>query len=191
MANRLDRKINKRMLFLILILLILIIVNLILYVKLIAQPNNELKSLYGQSMVKNGDGRENDNSKKENTPVARTDEEIIRQLSTQGEWDRMDYYYGVYFKHLEKKEYEEAYNLLYDQFKKNYFPTLDEYISYIEKTYPAECAWVDEDISRQGNIYVLKMKIIDTLGSRDDEKEQRVVIRENNYNDFELSFQVI
>ncbi len=128
---------------------------------------------------------------KEQIQVAKTDEEIIKKLSTQGEWDRMDYYCGVYFKHLAEKEYESAYNLLYSEFKEKYFPTLETFREYVEKTYPNDFSWVDDDITRQGNIYVLKVKLLDTKGTKDNEKSQRIVLKENNYNDFVISFQVI
>ena len=103
----------------------------------------------------------------------------------------MEYYCGEYFKHLEKKEYEEAYNLLYSEFKQNYFPSLEDYEEYVKKTYPSNWALKYEDITRQGNIYVLKLTVIDMFGSKEDEKSQRIVVREDNYNNFVISFQVI
>ena len=103
----------------------------------------------------------------------------------------MEYYCGEYFKHLEHKEYDQAYALLYPEFKQNYFPTLEEYETYIKNNYPKSWALEYEDITRQGNIYVLKLKILDILGTKDNEKSQRIVIKENNYNDFVISFQLI
>ena len=49
----------------------------------------------------------------------------------------------------------------------------------------------DDDISRQGDIYVLRLKIIDASSSEQNkEVVQRVVIKENDLDDFVLSFQV-
>lgn len=135
---------------------------------------------------------QNSKQKKSTTiTVPTSEEELIRKLSKMGERDRMEYYCGEYFSHLEKKEYNEAYELLYDEFKKNYFPTVDDFIAYIEKTYPEKWALSYGDITRQGDIYVLKIEILDILGSRDNQKSQRIVIRENTYHDYVLSFQVI
>lgn len=128
---------------------------------------------------------------KEQIQVAKTEEEIIKKLSTQGEWDRMDYYCGVYFKYISEQKYEQAYELLYPEFKENFFPTLEKYKEYVNKTYPKDFSWVDDDITRQGNIYVLKVKVLDTKGSKENEKSQRIVIKENTYNKFVISFQVI
>lgn len=187
MSSKLKKNINMTDIILILILLLLIIIILILCAKYFVKPKQaENQANQGTTIVGNN------NKKNENTyTVPRTEEEIIKNLSTMGERDRMNYYFGVYFKHLENKEYESAYNLLYPEFKTQYFPTLEKFEEYVKKTYPEECAWSDDDISRQGDIYVLNLKIIDVLGKRESEKTQRVVIQEKNYNDFVISFQII
>ena len=49
-----------------------------------------------------------------------------------------------------------------------------------------------DDIDRYNNIYVIRLKILDYNSSPSDEpKVQRVVIRENDYNDYVVSFQVV
>lgn len=176
-------KIDKFDIILAFIILILTIIFLSLYAKNNFKNDGNIITTKKITVIS-----EKDDSKEK---VARTDEEIIKKLSTLGEWDRMDYYCGEYFKYLVDKNYESAYNLLYPEFKEKYFPTLDDYTKYIEKTYPNGFSWTDEDITRQGNVYVLKVKILDTKGTRDNEKSQRIVLKENNYNDYIISFQVI
>ena len=180
--KKVKSKIEKLDIILVFLLLILIIVFLSIYVKTNSKVD-ENTSEKKFTVVKE--------SEKQQITVPQTDEEIIKKLSTQGEWDRMDYYCGVYFKHLAEKEYESAYNLLYSEFKEKYFPTLETFREYVEKTYPNDFSWVDDDITRQGNIYVLKIKLLDTKGTKNNEKSQRIVLKENNYNDFVISFQVI
>lgn len=180
--KKVKSKIEKLDIILVFLLLILIIVFLSIYVKTNSKVD-ENTSEKKFTVVKE--------SEKQQITVPQTGEEIIKKLSTQGEWDRMDYYCGVYFKHLAEKEYESAYNLLYSEFKEKYFPTLETFREYVEKTYPNDFSWVDDDITRQGNIYVLKVKLLDTKGTKDNEKSQRIVLKENNYNDFVISFQVI
>lgn len=182
--NKIKRKIGKTDIVLILIILILIIINLIVYLKKEVQPNQE--ETYQLSTVVSEQKQQN-----EQIQIPKTNDELINHLSTLGERDRMEYYCGVYFKYIEKKEYENAYNLLYAEFKQNYFPTLEQYIEYIEKTYPKYWALNYDDITRQGNIYVIRLEVLDVLGSKEDERVQRIVLRENNYNNFEMSFQVI
>lgn len=181
--KKLQRKLKKRDVFLVITILILIIINLIMFVKEYAKPSSQTLDNSGKvSQVK---------SEKEEVIVPKDEKELILKLSKMKERDRIEYYCGEYIKKLEQKEYEAAYNLLYPEFKENYFPTIDKFKEYIDKTYPENFALEYDDITRQGNIYVLRLKILDVLGSKEDEKIQRVVIRENDYNNFVLSFQVI
>ena len=178
----LKRSIRKRDLIIIIIIVFLAIISLVIYSK-------ELQSVKKQE--NNGEITISQNEEKKEVQVPRTDEEIVKYLSKLGERDRMEYYCGEYFKHIEKKEYEAAYNLLYPEFKESYFPTLERYEEYVKKTYPSNWALDYEDITRQGDIYVLKLNVLDVLGSKENEKSQRIVIKENNYNNFSISFQVI
>lgn len=179
------KKIDKMQLLWIVVVFVLMIINLILVLKFIIQPNKEESDIQEIKVV-------SENKEKIQTIyVPKSNEELIKKLATMGERDRMEYYCGVYFKHIEKGEYEEAYNLLYSEFKQKYFPELDDFKKYVKKTYPKEYALEYDDISRQGYIYVLKLKILDVLGSKENNKSQRIVVKENTYNDFVVSFQVI
>lgn len=182
---------DKKDLILIIIVIFLIIVNLILYQKRILKVNLDEKTDKQIATLVKTDPV---GKKKENKPEAlpRTDEDTVKYLSGLNERDRMEYYCGKYLSYLENKDYEAAYNLLYVEFKKNYFPKYEDFEEYVKKTYPEEWAVEYDDITRQGTIYVLRLKIIDVFGSKEDEKKiQRIVIQENDYNDFVLSFQVI
>ncbi len=130
----------------------------------------------------------------------RTEEEIrdlenenrIAQLQGLEERDRMETYFGMFLQYVENKEYETAYNLLYEEFKKTYFPTLETFIEYAQKNFP-EMVIEYENIERNGEVYVLWVNMADVLNSsRNDEKQKmNVVIKENDYNDFVMSFSVI
>lgn len=130
--------------------------------------------------------------------IQRTDEDIIKYLSGLDERSRMEYYCGEYLKHIKYKEYEEAYKLLYSEFKENYFPTLEEYEEYVKEYYPKFFAVQYDDIDRQGDIYIIRLKIVDATNSskngnnaeNNEDNIQRIVIRENGFNDFVMSFQV-
>lgn len=187
MSSRLPKKINKTDIILVIIVLFLIIVTLILYLKNIVIPKQNKEKTYQLATVISKEEKEN-----QQVSVPQTDEEITKYLSTLGERDRMQYYCGEYIKHLKHKEYEQAYNMLYTEFKQNYFPTIEEYEEYVKKFYPEYFALQYDDITRQGDIYVLRLKIIDAMNSEKSEEEniQRVVIKEYNYNDFVISFQV-
>lgn len=186
--SKIQSKIEIKDLIIIIILIFLIIINLILYLKQVLIPKQEQEDfIKEQTTVISEESEE-----KQQVSVPQTDEEITKYLSTLGERDRMQYYCGEYIKHLKHKEYEQAYNMLYTEFKQNYFPTIEEYEEYVKKFYPEYFALQYDDITRQGDIYVLRLKIIDAMNSEKSEEEniQRVVIKEYNYNDFVISFQV-
>ena len=73
----------------------------------------------------------------------------------------------------------------------NYFKTQEEFENYVKKLYTKTVGFSYNDIDRQGDIYVLLIDVMDTNKKTGDKKSQRVVIKENNFNDFVLSFQVI
>ena len=182
--DRAKKHLSTTDIILIIIVLILMFIALNLLIQNYAANKKAKKSNSANTVVSN-------NTTNNTTyTVPQTEKEIIEDLSTKGERDRMEYYCGIYFKHLQKKEYEAAYNLLYADFKEKYFPTIDEYIEYIKKTYPENYALEYDDITRQGYIYVLDLNILDIFGEQ-DKKTQRVVLKENTYNNFVLSFQVI
>lgn len=189
-------KIDIKFLILLIIVFALVIVNLIIYLKNTIIPKRET-TLPAPIVVKS----EQDDAK---TITINTEEELIKYLSTLGERDRMEYYCGTFFKYLKRADYTSAYNLLYNEFKQKYFPTIDDFEQYVKKYYPRYIGLDYNDITRQGNLYVLRLKIINVLGNSNTEDSenaedlgnledyyQRVVIRENYYNDFELSFQVM
>lgn len=115
----------------------------------------------------------------------------IMELSELGERDRMERYLSSFVSAIESKEYEEAYEMLYDDFKNNYFPTLESFETYAKKTFPSLWALEYTNIERNGEVYVLWVTMSNALGSNDSEVEMNFVIRENELNDFDLSFSVI
>ena len=58
-----------------------------------------------------------------NVPFAEY-EKIVNQLADMNERNRMEYYFATFINHIEAKEYEKAYNLLYDEFRQRYFRRL-------------------------------------------------------------------
>lgn len=114
------------------------------------------------------------------------------ELKNMSERQRMEFYFSEFMDYIENGKYQEAYNLLYPDFKDNYFKTLDDFKKYVNKTYPEFVSFSYNDIERQGNIYVLMITVINPdLNKSEAKKSQRIVIKENNFNDFVLSFQVI
>ncbi len=194
--SQIERKISKKYIILILCIVLLIILNLILVAKNFMDDKNKKQS---EGTITHSVNKKEDNS---DIKLQRSKDDIVEYLSGLDERSRMEYYCGEYLKHLKYKEYEEAYKLLYSEFKDKYFPTLEEYKEYVESFYPSFFAVQYDDIDRQGDIYVVRLKIIDATNSKsnnsnnesneenDDIPIQRFVIKENDFNDFVMSFQI-
>lgn len=184
--SKLARKVDNKDIALIIIVIFLIIVNLVILTKSLKKSPDEDAKPNTPTVT-----TESKNETPEKPTANSSKEEIKKYLSSLGEASRMKYYCGEYIKLLKHQDYEKAYGLLYDEFKKNYFPTQAEFEKYAKKAYPSMFAVEYDDISRQGDLYVLRLKIIDASSSEQSEEVvQRVVIKENDLDDFVLSFQV-
>ena len=141
------------------------------------------------------------NSKKHKDNISNSEsvesEEIANQnitetLQDMEERDRMEYYIGMFLEYIESNEYDKAYNLLYEEFRKTYFPTLESFEQYIPTIFSEMTNIEHDNIERNGDVYVLWIYITDAInGKPEDKKEMNIVIKENDYNDFVLSFSVI
>ncbi len=115
---------------------------------------------------------------------------ILEKLYKMNEQDRINYYCAEFFKLIDKKQYEKAYSFLYDEYKENYFPTLASFKRYFNDYFPDDITLNFSNIERLGEIYVLWVDVKDTLNGIElgHNFSMNVVIKENDYNDFVLSF---
>lgn len=168
------------------IVLILTVINISVYINLVITPSkkaNEVLKKYSSIDYTKGETTQADN---------KNDDENLEKLKSMSERERMEYYFSEFMEYIENGKYQEAYNLLYPEFKDTYFKTLDDFEKYVNKTYPDFVSFSYNDIDRQGYIYVLTITIINPDLAKDEaKKSQRIVIKENDFNDFVLSFQVI
>lgn len=119
-------------------------------------------------------------------------DDINDKLKDMSERERMEFYFSEFMEYIENGKYQEAYDLLYPEFKDTYFKTLDDFKKYVNKTYPDFVSFSYNNIERQGEIYVLTITVINPdVNKAEAKKSQRIVIKENDFNDFVLSFQVI
>ncbi len=135
------------------------------------------------------------NTVKEQTYVKQTEEELkketIQKLKKLGERDRMEYYIGEYIGFIEEKKYDKAYELLYPEFKNNYFKSLEDFEKYAKEKYPSSIIMRYNNIERQGDYYILFTEIIDadTVNTIVEKRvEQKIIVKENGYDDFYISF---
>lgn len=158
---------NKKIIILISALMILIIANLILSVF----------------------------TKKEEVTIpetieAKENELAISELSEKGELGRTEQYLSKFIGEIEDKNFDKAYDLLYDEFKDNYFETKSTFEEYCKKYFPELMDVQVDNIERINNIYVLETTINDLINGQIENGKISMyfVIRENNLNDFDLSF---
>ena len=119
-----------------------------------------------------------------------TNELEIEDLKDKDERTRIQQYCGKFIRYVENKEYDKAYALLYPDFKNNYFPTVDDFAKYAQEKFPSTLITVEyNNIERQGKYYILFTTITTPLNT-DYEMEQKFILIENNFNDFQLSFGV-
>ncbi len=121
----------------------------------------------------------------------RIEEMKKNDLGEMEERDRMEYYVSSFIKSIEEKDYESAYNMLYDDFRKNYFSTYEEFEKYAKTKFPNIISLEYTNIERNGDVYILWVKMTNPLGSKGSEKEMNFVIQEKELNDFVMSFTVI
>lgn len=114
----------------------------------------------------------------------------VNNLAGMGERDRMEYYVASFIKTTGNKEYEKAYNMLYDDFKERYFPTLSSFEKYASNKFPSMCSVEHTNFERNGEVYVMWVNLSDSLAGKDSTVEMNFVVKENDLNDFELSFKV-
>lgn len=191
--------IDKTNLLLTIILLILVVCNLSLYSNKILSPtlhNKEIAKQYEENEKQKKIDTEAEAQAKAEEEAAWTEEAMeearLLDLKSKGEADRMYTYFYNYITLVEGGEYEEAYSKLYEEFKTQYFPTLDEYIEYVKQRYPLFIATQYKGIERQGEYYILTVEIWDSIAKENISiLTQKFVMHEKGFNDYEISFQVI
>lgn len=119
-----------------------------------------------------------------------TNELEIADLKDKDERTRIQQYCGKFIRYIENKEYDKAYNLLYPDFKNNYFKTVGDFKKYAEEKFPQTLIAVEyNNIERQGQYYIL-FTTIKTPLNVDYSMDQKFILIENGFNDFKISFDV-
>ena len=119
-----------------------------------------------------------------------TNELEIADLKDKDERTRIQQYCGEFIRYIENKEYDKAYNLLYPDFKNNYFKTVENFKKYAEEKFPQTLIAVEyNNIERQGQYYIL-FTTIKTPLNVDYSMDQKFILIENGFNDFKISFDV-
>lgn len=123
-----------------------------------------------------------------------SEENEIRALT---ESNRMKRYIGMFFDNIEEGNFQEAYNVLNQDFKDIYFPTLEEFETYANNNFNSTMLGVTYDNierwgnNKTGNMYVLWLTIANNTRAQSENGERpqtTFVIIEKDYNKYEMSF---
>lgn len=175
----LDSKGFKILFFLlIVVIVIIVVVNTIFMTKSNNAENTLVNGIAQENILTAEEIEENTNQLE------------IEDLKGKDERTRIQQYCGKFIRYIESKDYDKAYALLYPDFKNNYFKTVEDFKKYAEEKFPSTLIAVEyNNIERQGKYYILFTTIktpLDTSYSMD----QKFILIENGFNDFQLSFDV-
>lgn len=165
------------------IAIVIIVIILIILININSQVDDKT-----ESNVEYTSNKEKDKE----TSEEETTEEIVSKLKKKTEAERIKSYLGSYFRYVEKKDYNSAYNLLYQDFKNNYFSTIEEYKKYMEEQDWPELLTIDYDtINTQGDLYIVTVRIGNMTARSETQKiEKTFIIKENDYNNYYISFKI-
>lgn len=120
-------------------------------------------------------------------------EQELEELSEETEMQRMKTYLGKFIDAVEQKKWTKVSEILYDEFETNYLNSERAIETYFTEYFPSLIVIDVKNIERvTDNMYVLEVGMSDAINGNKNTKEKNMyfVIRENAYNDFDLSFSV-
>ena len=178
-----------KVVFITIVILILVELNLYIFIKHYKETVIE-KELLEEEIDEFGEEKEEFIY----SNTVNTEEEdknlLIEHYVYETEANRVQSYYGKFLLNIKMQKYAEAYSLLNDKFRNNYFSTLEAFKDYAIKTYPTNSVVKYGRIERQGELYILKATVSDLFDTEFQKFEQRVVVREIEPGEFKISFQV-
>ena len=117
------------------------------------------------------------------------DKTELEKVKTMSERTRIEYYVAKFIKLVENQDYETAYSFLNDDYKNNYFRSLREFEEYCKSNFSSMPDVKYENFERNGDLYVVWITIEDSINGRQNAgKDMNFVVKENGFNDYELSF---
>lgn len=150
---------------------------------------------YFNKLNKIEQNKQGDNSNFNNSETVIADQNklienvVENKISNMDEGNRIKSYYGKFIDLIQSKEYETAYSYLNDEFKANYFETLEQFSKYMENKYPKNRIVVKYNtVERKGEIFVLGVSISDGKDKSFQSFSENIVIREISMNNFSISF---
>ena len=164
------------------------LINLIVIIRLTKKPKSANQANNSISSESNNDDTEEDSGSREDD---------VKSLP---ETLRIKRYIGFFLEDIENGDYQSAYDVLNEDFKKTYFTNLDEFKEYADKNFNSSIMTLTYDNverlgnSKTGNMYVVWVTISNMFQSKLKDGEElpqtNFVIIEYDYNKYEMSFSV-
>ena len=184
---------NKKTILLTIILLVLVVLDIAIYANRILSPSLHNKSIEQQYQNYLQEQKAAKEAEKQDNVVS--DEELadeqLKNLKSMGEQDRMYTYVHTFVSDIESGDYSAAYALLYPDFKQQYFSTQQKFEEYVKKIYPQFIKLTYDSIERQGEYYIVTVRIFNEIDANQNAVQEKFVVHEKDFNDFEISFQVL
>lgn len=113
---------------------------------------------------------------------------VETKISEMNESSRAQTYFGEFIEAIDDKNYTEAYNMLNDEYKNNYFPNQSDFENYVKTSFPQGNLAIEyNSFDKKGEIYVLDVNIY-SINDTNNKINKTAVIRENGLNNFKISF---
>lgn len=172
----------------IILIAIIMIINLIVIIRLTKKTKSADQANNSISSESNNDDTEEDSESREDD---------VKSLP---ETLRIKRYIGFFLEDIENGDYQSAYDVLNEDFKKTYFTNLDEFKEYADKNFNSSIMTLTYDNverlgnSKTGNMYVVWVTISNMFQSKLKDGEElpqtNFVVIEYDYNKYEMSFSV-
>ena len=96
----------------------------------------------------------------------------------------------IFIQMINTKDYQNAYNLLDDGFKANYFRTVQDFENYMRDHWFSYNIEADSSIQEQGNTFVYELTLINSSASTAERKNVTIIMQLQEGTDFVMSFTV-
>lgn len=176
---------NKKYIAIMIISFIIMIAAIILITTLVKPKSNKSNNTVAESTSSN---------------YEETEETIEEEIKNMSETRRIKRYIGIFLQNIEDGKYQEAYDVLNEEFKLNYFPTIESFTEYAQKHLNSTTLAITYDNierlgnNKTGNMYTVLVTITDIFQPKLEEDEKLessyFVVIEYDYNDYEMSFSV-
>ena len=91
---------------------------------------------------------------------------------------------------INQKDYKYVFNKLADNFKEQYFKTIDDFQKYIQYNFYDVNIIEYLNFEEQGDVYIYKVIIKDAVGDNQQTIEKNIIVKLNSNTDFVMSFNI-